>query len=101
LQEFAPYRVLEIETVFTARIMAFDYLLLGLSNGMLLTFNLYPVIFGQGLSDAARLQKVKQVGTIQDVIKISFDAALVVCEDVTFIISSYVECGRFDTLLFK
>jgi hypothetical protein len=49
LQEFAPYRVLEIETVFTAHILAFDYLLLGLSNGMLLAFNLYPSIFGQGL----------------------------------------------------
>lgn len=46
LQDFAPYKVLEVENLFSFKIIDQDYILIGLSNGMILVFNLYPSIFG-------------------------------------------------------
>lgn len=55
LQDFAPYKVLEVENLFSFKIIDQDYILIGLSNGMILVFNLYPSIFGQNIADAVRI----------------------------------------------
>lgn len=68
MSDYAPFSVLETETLFTVNINSYDYLVLGLSNGTMLVFNIYKSIIG--LKDALRLQISRHVGSLQDVVQI-------------------------------
>ena len=88
VEEYAPFKVIEVEGAYATSIAKNDYLLVGLSNGECLVFNVY-----RNSIKTIRFQKCFQAGSILSLRVLSFCAAVLTCDRVSFILTSFKPSG--------
>jgi len=95
--DYAAFKVLEIDSAKCIQIRGYKYLLVGLSNRQCLVFTLY----NDTTTFTTRLQKSFEAGSMFSLSNLSANAAVLICESQSFILTTSVKPNHLDRLLVK